>query len=135
MNIWQQLWDIAQPIVVYAILALVVVILTFVAGFLYSLFRLKWQQFKTKNPELSWAIENGAYMAVRAVEQMAKAGGYDSKAKLQEAIKITGQYIDNQVPGVVVNEDVLRAAIESAVYILKQNEDHEKPAIGYHVTD
>ena len=127
MNIWNQLWTIAQPLVVYLILALIVVVLVFLAGFLASLLKAKWEGFKTKYPQLSWAIEAGAAMAVRAVEQMAKAGGYNAQEKLQEAIHITGQYIDTQIPGVTVDENVLRAAIEAAVYSLKQEQTESLP--------
>ena len=125
MNFWNQLWIIAQPIVIYAVIALIVVVLVFLAGFLFSLIKLKWAQFKAVYPEWAWALEQGARMAVHAVEQMAKAGGYDSQAKLDEAIVITGQYIDAQIPGAVVDENVIRAAVEAAVYALRQEQKQE----------
>ena len=119
---WNQLWEIAQPIVIYFVLALIVVVLVFLAGFLFALFKNKWAQFKSTNPELAWALESCAEMAVRAVEQMAKAGGYNSDDKLHQAISLTGDYIDTQIPGAVVNETVIMAAVEAAVYAMRENE-------------
>lgn len=125
MNFLAELWVIAQPLVIYLIIALVIVVLIFLAGFLLALLQSKWAQFKTKYPQVAWAMEEGARMAVRAVEQMANAGGINPADKLAEAMHITGQYIDSAIPGATVNEEVLRAAIEAAVYVMKENQDSQ----------
>lgn len=99
------------------------VIAAFVVGLLYALLRKTWAEFKEAQPDIAWAVERAASMAVKAAEQAGAAGYIEDKKSY--AMQIADEWLKSK--GMDFDLNLLDAAIEAAVYdeINRQKEPAE----------
>lgn len=108
------------------LLAFLPVIASMLTALLYALFRKYWAEFKNNKPDLAWAIERAASMAVKAAEQAGAAEYIDNKK--QYALDTAEKWLTAQ--GLPIDLDLIDAAIEAAVYeeFNKDKQPQPKPA-------
>jgi hypothetical protein len=104
-NFWS---DLLQNL----LMAFAPVIASLLAGLLYAQIRKVWAQFKAEKPDVAWALESAARMAVLAAEQAgAKELIEDKKAY---AMNVAEKWLATK--GITLDLDLIDAAIEAAVY-------------------